>query len=86
VLMYLVFALVLGTPTAYVFTAAFLAGYLVYDMLHFYLHHHRPKGRFGRWLRELHMRHHFQDDTIGYGISAPWWDRAFGTYRRRNRS
>ena len=30
------------------------------------------------------MRHHFQDDRIGYGISAPWWDNVFGTaYRER---
>ena len=26
------------------------------------------------------MRHHFQDDTHGYGISAPYWDRVFGTF------
>jgi dihydroceramide fatty acyl 2-hydroxylase len=83
-LMFLLFVLVLGTPTAYMFTAAFLGGYLVYDELHYYLHHHRPRSALGRKLRELHMRHHFQDDTIGYGISAPWWDNVFGTsYRRR---
>lgn len=81
--MYALFALVLGTPTAYLFTAAFLTGYLVYDMMHFYLHHHRPKTALGRRLRELHMRHHFEDDTVGYGISAPWWDRVFGTYYQR---
>jgi sterol desaturase/sphingolipid hydroxylase (fatty acid hydroxylase superfamily) len=28
------------------------------------------------------MRHHFQDDTTGFGISAPYWDRAFGTYTK----
>jgi sterol desaturase/sphingolipid hydroxylase (fatty acid hydroxylase superfamily) len=79
-----VFVLILGTPAGFLFTASFLAGYLVYDMLHYYVHHHRPRSRLGRWLRELHMRHHFQDDTIMYGISAPWWDSVFGTaYRRR---
>ena len=25
------------------------------------------------------MRHHFQDDTTGFGVSAPWWDYVFGT-------
>jgi sterol desaturase/sphingolipid hydroxylase (fatty acid hydroxylase superfamily) len=29
------------------------------------------------------MRHHFQDDTRGFGISAPYWDKAFGTYSQR---
>ena len=28
------------------------------------------------------MRHHFQDHTRGYGVSAPWWDRVFGTPTR----
>jgi dihydroceramide fatty acyl 2-hydroxylase len=81
-IMFGVFVLVLGTPEAYVFTGAFLASYLFYDELHYYLHHGRPTTRAGRKLRELHMRHHFQDDTIGYGISAPWWDTVFGTSYR----
>ena len=76
---------VLGTPHWYAFGAGFLAGYLLYDMTHYYLHHHKPRTRAGRWLRELHMRHHFQDDTTGFGISAPYWDRAFGTYSARRR-
>ena len=77
------FVLVLGTPHAWPFAGGFLAGYLIYDMIHFALHHHRPKTRFGRWLRELHMRHHFQDDERGFGISAPYWDRVFGTMHVR---
>jgi dihydroceramide fatty acyl 2-hydroxylase len=71
---------VLGTPLWYAFGAGFLAGYLAYDMTHYHLHHHKPKTRMGRRLRELHMRHHFQDDTTGFGISAPYWDSAFGTH------
>jgi sterol desaturase/sphingolipid hydroxylase (fatty acid hydroxylase superfamily) len=62
--------------------AGFFAGYLVYDMLHYYLHHSRPHGRLGRLLRERHMRHHFQDETCGFGISAPYWDEVFGTSSR----
>ena len=62
--------------------AGFFLGYLVYDMMHYYLHHFRPHGRLGRMLRERHMRHHFQDDTRGFGISAPYWDEVFGTSSR----
>jgi sterol desaturase/sphingolipid hydroxylase (fatty acid hydroxylase superfamily) len=71
---------VLGTPLWYSFGAGFIAGYLIYDMTHYHLHHHKPKTRVGKRLRELHMRHHFQDDTTGFGISAPYWDTAFGTH------
>lgn len=66
--------------------AGFFAGYLVYDMMHYYLHHFAPRGRLGRMLRERHMRHHFQDDTKGFGISAPYWDEVFRTSPRSKRS
>lgn len=62
--------------------AGFFTGYLAYDMLHYYVHHFRPRSRVGRMLRERHMRHHFQDDTRGFGISAPYWDEVFGTSSR----
>jgi dihydroceramide fatty acyl 2-hydroxylase len=62
--------------------AGFFAGYLAYDMIHYYLHHFRPRGPLGRILRERHMRHHFQDETCGFGISAPYWDEVFGTSSR----
>ena len=68
------FWLVLGADAATAFGAGFLAGYLAYDMIHYALHHHTPRTRMGKWLRELHMRHHFQDDERGFGISAPYWD------------
>jgi dihydroceramide fatty acyl 2-hydroxylase len=82
---YGLFVLVLGTAPGNVFAAGFLLGYLVYDMTHYYLHHFTPKTRFGKVMRELHMRHHFQDDTRGFGISAPFWDYIFGTPLRRGR-
>ena len=82
-LFYGLFWLVLGADRAYAFGAGFLLGYLAYDMIHYHLHHHTPRTRLGRWLRELHMRHHFQDDERGFGISAPYWDRVFGTMHVR---
>jgi len=75
-----------GLSDAWSIAAGFFAGYLVYDMIHFALHHGPKAGRVGKLLRELHMRHHFEDDTCGYAISAPWWDAVFGTYSPRARS
>jgi dihydroceramide fatty acyl 2-hydroxylase len=62
--------------------AGFLFGYIVYDEIHYALHHHTPKTGLGKRLRELHMRHHFQDDEKGFGISAPYWDVVFRTFAR----
>ena len=83
-LMVWLFWLVLGWDRALAFGAGFFAGYLAYDMLHYHLHHHVPRTALGRLLRELHMRHHFQDHETGFGISAPYWDRVFGTAARRS--
>jgi dihydroceramide fatty acyl 2-hydroxylase len=77
------FVFVLGTPLAWPFAAGFYLGYVLYDTLHFALHHANPKSRLGRRLRELHMRHHFEDHERGFGVSAPWWDIVFRTRPRR---
>ena len=74
-----VFYLVIGSPACWVFSASFLAGYLGYDMLHYHVHHRRPTTWLGKRMRELHMRHHFQDHDRGYGVSSPYWDHVFGT-------
>ncbi len=77
-LLYLAF----GSDYAPGLGAGFFAGYLAYDMIHYYVHHFVPRGALGRALRERHMRHHFQDDTKGFGISAPYWDEVFKTSSR----
>jgi dihydroceramide fatty acyl 2-hydroxylase len=81
-LLYLAF----GSSYAPGLGAGFFAGYLAYDMIHYYVHHFSPRGRVSRMLRERHMRHHFQDDTKGFGISAPYWDEVFKTSSRARRS
>jgi dihydroceramide fatty acyl 2-hydroxylase len=82
---YGLFVLVLGGEAANMFASGFFSGYLVYDMTHYHLHHHNPRSGVGKLMRELHMRHHFQDDTRGFGISAPFWDYVFGTPLKRGR-
>jgi dihydroceramide fatty acyl 2-hydroxylase len=79
------FWLVLPLGPAFGVASGFFSGYLGYDMTHYYVHHRMPKSALGRKLRELHMRHHFQDHTKGFGISAPWWDVVFRTYSQRRR-
>jgi dihydroceramide fatty acyl 2-hydroxylase len=80
-LLYVIF----GERYAPALGAGFFAGYLAYDMLHYYVHHFTPRNRLTRMLRERHMRHHFQDDTKGFGISAPYWDEVFRTSSRVRR-
>ena len=75
--------LIFGSTHGPAVAAGFLFGYIVYDEIHYALHHHNPTTRLGKRLRELHMRHHFQDDEKGFGISAPYWDVVFRTFPGR---
>ena len=59
--------------------AGFLLGYLVYDMAHYHIHHHRSKNRLSLALRRYHYRHHFQQSDRGFGVTSPLWDRVFRT-------
>ncbi|MDX6636990.1 MAG: dihydroceramide fatty acyl 2-hydroxylase [Solirubrobacterales bacterium] len=79
------FILVFGTPAAYPTFSGFILGYLAYDYTHYHVHHHVPRTKFGKRLREQHMRHHFQDHRFGYGVSSPLWDVVFGTLPRHRR-
>jgi sterol desaturase/sphingolipid hydroxylase (fatty acid hydroxylase superfamily) len=81
-IVFVVLYAILGADHAPGVACGFFAGYLAYDLIHYYLHHFRPRGPLGRSLRERHLRHHFQDETCGFGISAPYWDEVFGTSSR----
>jgi sterol desaturase/sphingolipid hydroxylase (fatty acid hydroxylase superfamily) len=81
------FRAVLGPEWALPAFAGFLLGYLVYDMSHYHMHHHRSKNRLSLAVRRYHYRHHFQQSDRGYGVTTPLWDRIFRTspvVRRRS--
>jgi sterol desaturase/sphingolipid hydroxylase (fatty acid hydroxylase superfamily) len=80
-LFYAVFLLIFGYLTPSVF-AGLVFGYLCYDMLHYATHHFPMKRGMWLWLKQYHLRHHYKDDQIGYGISSPLWDYVFRTTRK----
>ena len=83
------FLAVLGPEWALPSFAGFLVGYLIYDMGHYHMHHHRSKNRLSLALRRYHYRHHFQQSDRGFGVTTPVWDRVFRTrplVRRRSSS
>ena len=64
--------------------AGFIAGYVIYDCVHYWTHHGQPKSEFGRLVKRLHMLHHFRDAEKGFGVHAIWWDYVFGTAYRKD--
>jgi len=79
------FFLVFGRVAPATF-AGFLCGYLFYDMVHYATHHFSMKGGVWLFLKKYHMRHHYDDDHVGYGVSSPLWDYVFGTRAPRLRT
>lgn len=79
---YLIFLGIFREKTPAVF-AGLITGYLFYDMLHYATHHFPMKRGMWLWLKKYHMRHHYQDDHFGYGVSSPLWDYVFRTRGRR---
>jgi sterol desaturase/sphingolipid hydroxylase (fatty acid hydroxylase superfamily) len=59
--------------------AGFITGYLIYDMLHYAMHHFQMRKGYWKKIRRHHMQHHFQTPNERYGVSSPLWDAVFRT-------
>jgi 4-hydroxysphinganine ceramide fatty acyl 2-hydroxylase len=56
-----------------------LTGYIAYDLLHYSFHHAKLPGRTFSFLKGYHLRHHYSNESKGFGVSSPLWDIVFGT-------
>ncbi|XP_040019426.1 fatty acid 2-hydroxylase [Gasterosteus aculeatus] len=57
-----------------------LCGYVMYDMIHYYLHYGSPKrGSYMYGLKAYHVKHHFEHQRAGFGITSTFWDHPFNT-------
>ncbi len=83
-LFYGLFSLVLGTwlkAAQWInpMSAGFLAGYLVYDLMHYAQHHFPMRSGYAKYIKRYHMAHHYKSPSTRYGVSSPLWDWVFGT-------
>jgi sterol desaturase/sphingolipid hydroxylase (fatty acid hydroxylase superfamily) len=74
---YFLFSLFLTMAHLFAFFPAFLLGYLVYDMLHYAMHHYNFKSGVMKRIKQHHMLHHYNDPDHGYGVSSSLWDIIF---------
>lgn len=54
-------------------------GYVMYDLIHYYLHHGSPATYYFKDLKNHHIKHHYVYHELGFGISSRLWDYPFGT-------
>lgn len=79
VLFYFLFDLILGNVLVSPFFVGFIAGYLFYDMTHYAVHHYNMHNKFWLAIKKHHMKHHYMDESKGFGVSSPVWDDIVGT-------
>ena len=59
--------------------AGVVAGYLWYDMTHWWTHAGKPRSAWGKLVRRNHMRHHFKHERYWFAFTWPYFDTWFGT-------
>ena len=79
VLFYFLFKLIFGATLVAPFFVGFIAGYLFYDMTHYAVHHFNLHSKFWLAIKKHHIRHHFENSELGFGVSSPLWDEIIGT-------
>lgn len=54
-------------------------GYLVYDLMHYSIHHSNVQSGIFFRIRIHHLRHHGACSFLRFGVTFSLWDRVFGT-------
>ncbi|GAA5265773.1 4-hydroxysphinganine ceramide fatty acyl 2-hydroxylase [Acidiphilium sp. MT5] len=53
---------------------------LYYEWVHFLAHiPYRPITGWGRWIKKYHLRHHFKNEQVWFGVTNPGFDWLLGT-------
>ena len=78
-LFYYLFELIFGKMLVAPFFVGFITGYLFYDMTHYAVHHLNIHNKIWLALKKHHIRHHYENSELGYGVSSPLWDEIVGT-------
>jgi sterol desaturase/sphingolipid hydroxylase (fatty acid hydroxylase superfamily) len=66
---------------ALIVTAGVWAGYLFYEFIHYSAHLRRSRNPILHYLKIYHMKHHHQSENFWFGVTSPFLDILFGTYR-----
>lgn len=72
-----------------VITNAFIAGVMIFLLFYEWKHYiaHRPVkpiSPWGRWMKKIHLWHHFKNENYWYGVTNPVYDWAMGTFKDQN--
>lgn len=64
--------------------AGFLVGYAAYLSVHYIIHVYSPPKNFLKGLWKNHVKHHYKDGDIAFGVTSPLWDYVYGTKEHKS--
>ena len=64
-IVFFVYQSVAPWPVSMAVLSGTTVGYIVYDLIHYYLHHGVPHNGYFRSLKRYHIRHHFDMQQLG---------------------
>jgi sterol desaturase/sphingolipid hydroxylase (fatty acid hydroxylase superfamily) len=84
VLGYSVLSFLISDQAKYMALAGYFLGSLAYDGIHL-SYHFGPDLPipFYQAMKSAHMRHHFRDNSIEFGVTVDFWDRICCTKRKQ---
>ncbi|GMB09363.1 sterol desaturase family protein [Thermolongibacillus altinsuensis] len=67
---------------AFAMYAGLSSGLLYYEWTHFVAHRPiKPITRWGKWMKKVHIWHHFKNEGYWFGVSNPSMDYLMGTFK-----
>jgi sterol desaturase/sphingolipid hydroxylase (fatty acid hydroxylase superfamily) len=72
-------ALIFGAAAGVIFYGGIVAGFAVYEIVHWRIHFATPSCELEARLRARHLAHHLREPDAIFGVTTPLWDVVFGT-------
>jgi sterol desaturase/sphingolipid hydroxylase (fatty acid hydroxylase superfamily) len=66
-----------GLAPGMVLYTGMVAGFAIYEFVHYRIHFARPHNRLDAYLREHHLVHHYRAPDRCFGVTSPLWDSVF---------
>lgn len=71
--------LIFPAPIANGIISGSFAFYIMYDCMHYALHHSKLP-QYMRDMKKYHLAHHYKNFELGFGVTSKIWDIVFSTY------
>jgi dihydroceramide fatty acyl 2-hydroxylase len=68
-----------GFTSGMIFYSGMVAGFMLYETVHYRIHFKQPRNRLERHLRARHLLHHYGSADACFGVTSALWDALFAT-------